>query len=238
MPFLALLLQAPAADLKSQSIYRLFFSTDPVVKVTLIVLIGFSVFSWAIILYKYRQVKKAKNASNQFLKVFDSSYSLDEVLTQSSPREGNPVYEVFSSGLSDILRVRQMNAKDPGRAPKLSLEHVKKNVYRSAGDEVAKLELFTPFLATTASASPFIGLFGTVWGILTAFYAIGKAGSTSLATVGPFISEALIATAVGLAAAIPAVVAYNYFIVKIRALTKILEDFSVDLLQRIQKEYF
>src|SRR4030095_5951201 len=123
-------------------------------------------------------------------------------------------------------------------ASKLNLEHIKKNVVRATSDEVAKLEQMTPFLATTASASPFIGLFGTVWGILTAFWAIGRAGSTSLGTVGPYIAEALIATAVGLAAAIPAVIAYNYFVSKIKVLTKDIDDFGDDLVHRIEKEYF
>ncbi len=238
MPLLGLLLQMQVANTEGENVFHLLFSTDPVVKVVLLILVFFSVFSWAIIFFKFKQVKKARKTSQEFLRSFESSYSIDEVLNKSTPREGNPLYEVFSSGLSDILRYRQMGSKDPSRAPKPNLEIVKKKILRSTGDEVAKLELMTPFLATTASACPFIGLFGTVWGILTAFWAIGRAGSTSLGTVGPFIAEALIATAVGLAAAIPAVVAYNYFIIKIRALTKELDDFSMDLFHRIEKEYF
>ncbi|MBL7686035.1 MAG: MotA/TolQ/ExbB proton channel family protein [Deltaproteobacteria bacterium] len=238
MSLLGLLLQVPAAEPKNHSVSSLIFSADPVVKITLLILVIFSVFSWAIILYKFLQMKKAKKTSAQFIQSLENVYSLDEALTKTTAREGNPAYEVFSAGLSDIIRYRQMNAKEPGRAPKLSLDQVQRKIQRSAGDQIEKLELFTPFLATTASASPFIGLFGTVWGILTAFYAIGKSGSTSLATVGPFISEALIATAVGLAAAIPAVVAYNYFVVKIKAIAKMLEDFSGELYHRIEKEYF
>jgi biopolymer transport protein TolQ len=238
MPFLGLLLQMQVSNVNSQNVLHLLFSTDPVVKFTLLVLVVFSVISWAIILFKYRQVKKAKKASSQFIDVFEDTDSIDEILAKSAPREGNPLYEIFSSGVSDILRVRQAQAKDPTRAQKLNLEHVKKNVYRATSDEMAKLEQMTPFLATTASASPFIGLFGTVWGILTAFWAIGRAGSTSLATVGPYIAEALIATAVGLAAAIPAVIAYNYFVSKIKVLNKTLEDFATDLIHRIEKEYF
>jgi biopolymer transport protein TolQ len=229
------MLQMQASPAEGKNVLHLLFSTDPVVKVTLLILIFFSVFSWAIILYKYRQVKKAKKSAIQFLKVFDHSYTIDEVLTKQSPQEGNPLYEVFTSGVSDVLRHRQLASKEPGNMPKLNLEHVKKNVDRATSDEVAKLEQLIPFLATTASASPFIGLFGTVWGILTAFWAIGRAGSTSLATVGPFIAEALIATAVGLAAAIPAVIAYNYFVTKIKVLTKELDDFSTDLVHRIEK---
>lgn len=237
MPFLGILLQMQTAT-EGGNVLHLIFSTDPVVKFTLLVLVFFSVVSWAIILFKYRQVKKARKTSDQFINVFEDSTSLDEVITKNAPREGNPLYEVFSSGISDIVRQQKAAAKEPGRAPRLNFEHIKKNVYRATSDEISKLEQMTPFLATTASASPFIGLFGTVWGILTAFWAIGRAGSTSLATVGPFIAEALIATAVGLAAAIPAVIAYNYFVSKIRILTKTLDDFAVDLIHRIEKEYF
>ncbi len=234
-----LLLQMQSADTSEGfHVFHLFFSSDPVVKATLLLLIIFSVISWAIILFKLKQVKKAQRTAAQFIGVFESSDSVDEILTKTTSREGNPVYEVFSSGISDIMRYRQARAKDPTRVPKLSLDHIRKNINRATSDEIAKLEQLTPFLATTASSAPFIGLFGTVWGILTAFWAIGKAGSTSLATVGPFIAEALIATAVGLAAAIPAVIAYNYFITKIRRLAKTLEDFSMDLSSRIEREFF
>ncbi len=232
-------LQMQSADTTEGShVFHLIFSSDPVVKVTLLLLVFFSVISWAIILFKLKQVKKAQKTSSQFLGVFESSDSVDEILTKTTSREGNPVYEVFSSGISDIMRYRQARSKDPARVPKLSLDHIRKNISRATSDEIAKLEQLTPFLATTASSAPFIGLFGTVWGILTAFWAIGKAGSTSLATVGPFIAEALIATAVGLAAAIPAVIAYNYFVTKIRRLAKTLEDFSMDLSSRIEREFF
>jgi len=233
-----MLLQMQVSEANGDNVLKLLFSSDPVVKFTLLVLLVFSVVSWAIIFFKYRQVKKAKKTSNQFLNLFEASDSIEEVLTKPSPREGNPLYEVFSSGLADILRHRQQSAKDPAKASKLNLEHIKKSVFRAQSDEVAKLEQMTPFLATTASASPFIGLFGTVWGILTAFWAIGRAGSTSLGTVGPYIAEALIATAVGLAAAIPAVIAYNYFVSKIKVLTKNIDDFGDDLVHRIEKEYF
>lgn len=237
MPLLALLMQMPVADNKSQNVLHLLFSSDPVVKFTLFILVLFSVFSWAIIFFKARQINKAKKGSRQFLHAFETSYTLDEVLAKNPAREGNPLSDIFASGLSDLLRYRQASGKDP-RAPKPHLETIKRVIFRRASDEIASLEQLTPFLATTASSCPFIGLFGTVWGILTAFWAIGKAGSTSLATVGPYIAEALIATAVGLAAAIPAVIAYNFFVSKIKVLDKTIEDFSSDLYHRIEKEYF
>jgi biopolymer transport protein TolQ len=118
-----------------------------------------------------------------------------------------------------------------------SKENIVQKLTQVREEEIYKLEQYTPVLATTASASPFIGLFGTVWGILTAFWAIGKAGSSSLATVGPYISEALIATAIGLAAAIPAVIAYNYFLNKTRVLIKMMDLFTDDLVLKIEEEY-
>lgn len=237
MSLLTILLQMQIADSKEQNVLHLMFSSDPVVKVTLLILIFFSIMTWAIIFYKYRQVKKAKSTSSKFIQLFENTDSIDEVLTNAQSREG-PLYGIFSSGISDIIKTRKIRSKDPSAPIKLNLEHIRKNILRATSDEIAKLEQMTPFLATTASASPFIGLFGTVWGILTAFWAIGRAGSTSLGTVGPFIAEALIATAVGLAAAIPAVIAYNYFVSKTKNLTKTLDDFSIDLVHRIEREYF
>ncbi len=238
MFFPAILLQLPVSESQGDNVFHLLLSSDPVVKVTLLILVAFSILSWSIIFFKFLQLRKAKKTMGRFSEQFEQSESIDTLLTQSATREGNPLYEIFSSGVYDILRYRQAQAKDPSRTPKLKIEAVRRSVRRSIGDEIAKLEQFTSFLATTASSSPFIGLFGTVWGILTAFWAIGKSGSTSLATVGPFIAESLIATAVGLATAVPAYIAYNYFLGKIRYLIRVLEDFSEDLVYRIEKEYF
>lgn len=238
----ALLMQIPAplptVAGPPESVLGMVLTSGPVVKFTLILLVIFSVTSWAIIFFKYVQLKKAKRTSQRFLQSFDATYTLDEMLTKPTPQDGNPLYTIFSSGLSDILRFRQARAKDPNFKGKLHLEHIHKNIRRSQNDETHKLEQLTPFLATTASAAPFIGLFGTVWGILTAFFTIGKEKTTSLAVVGPYIAEALVATAVGLAAAIPAVIAYNYFVTRIKNLSKDLGDFSTDLENRIEREYF
>ncbi len=238
----ALLLQIPApvptVAAPPESVLSMVISSGPVVKFTLILLIFFSITSWAIIFFKYMQLKRAKRTSGKFLQNFDATYSLEEMLTKPTTQDGNPLYSIFSAGFSDILRYRQARSKDPNFKGKLHLEHIHKNIRRSQNDETHKLEQLTPFLATTASAAPFIGLFGTVWGILTAFFTIGKEKTTSLAVVGPYIAEALVATAVGLAAAIPAVIAYNYFVTRIRSLAKELGDFSTDLENRIEREYF
>lgn len=228
----------PVASTEAKSVLHMIFSSDPLVKAVLLILIFFSVTSWAIIFYKYAQVKKAKRSADKFAHTFDQTYTIEEMLTKSTPQDGNPLYQIFSSGISEILRAKQAKAKDPSSRASVSLDHIRKNIRRAESDEMARLEQLTSFLATTASASPFIGLFGTVWGILTAFWAIGQQKSSSLGVVGPYIAEALIATAVGLAAAIPAVIAYNYFVSKLKVLGKDLNDFSIDLEHRIEKEYF
>lgn len=228
---------AVVAENAQESVLSMVLGSGPVVKFTLLVLILFSVTSWAIIFFKYFQLKKAQKSSMSFLQIFDNTHSIEEMLTRPAPQDGNPLYSIFSAGISDILRFKQAKAKDPSWSGKLNLDYIHKNIRRSQNDEAYKLEQLTPFLATTASSAPFIGLFGTVWGILSAFFTIGQQKTTSLAVVGPYIAEALVATAVGLAAAIPAVIAYNYFVTRIRNLGKDLNDFSNDLEQRIEREY-
>lgn len=203
--------------------WHLLAHADPVVKLALLILIGFSVGSWAIIFYKYRQVKKAQSDSQNFWSAFSQAKSSQDLGPTS--RSG-PLYEIYATGQEWKSRLKGKSRRDT-MAQKLS---------QTREEEIYKLEQYTPFLATTASTAPFIGLFGTVWGILTAFWAIGKAGSSSLATVGPYISEALIATAVGLAAAIPAVIAYNHFVHRIKVLVKMMDLFLDDLAMKLEDE--
>ncbi|MCB1214839.1 MAG: MotA/TolQ/ExbB proton channel family protein [Deltaproteobacteria bacterium] len=220
------------------SILEMLTHSGPVVTATLLVLVFFSITSWSIILFKYIQFKRAKSMIQSFLKSFNGSLSLDEMLNKSSAKqEGNPLSRLFNAGLSEILRYKQQKDKSPS-PPQPRLSHIQDRVFSSQQEENHRLSEWTPFLATTASACPFIGLFGTVWGILTAFFAIGQMKSTSLAVVGPYIAEALIATAVGLAAAIPAVMAYNYFTVRLKSLRQEMESFGTRLVHRIESEYF
>lgn len=223
---------------ETMNVLSLILNSDPVVQATLALLIFFSIFSWAIILLKFFQIRGAKKKSAKFNDVFDNSQNLEDILNKKSINN-SPLYEILVAGLKDILLAKQQKAKDPTHRSHVSLDKIQKEVRRSSDQETSRLELLTPFLATTASASPFIGLFGTVWGILIAFWKIkDAAGTSTLQTVGPHIAEALIATAVGLAAAIPAVIFYNYFITKIKALARTYEDFSFDLLRRVEHEYF
>lgn len=213
-----------------KGIFEMLLDSDPIVKFVLLVLIVFSVVSWAIIIYKYRQVKRAQNDSQDFWTNFVQAKGLQEVSNFKGSREG-PLFEIFQTAIETLPRIR-----GSARSAGLGREIVQRKLAQAREEEIYKLEQYTPFLATTASTAPFIGLFGTVWGILTAFWAIGKAGSSSLATVGPYISEALVATAVGLAAAIPAVIAYNYFVNRIKILIKMMDLFIDDLEIKIEEE--
>ena len=227
---LPLLAQIEAeTTLQEKSFLSLVFDADPIVKFTLLVLIFFSVVSWAIIFYKYRQVKQAQGDSQSFWSVFSQSKSLQE-MTNQGVRSG-PLYEIYHVAMQIAPQL-----KKKGKVGSAERDSIIQRLAQTREEEIYKLEQYTPFLATTASAAPFIGLFGTVWGILTAFWAIGKAGSSSLATVGPYISEALIATAVGLAAAIPAVIAYNHFAHRIKVLVKMMDLFMDDLVVKLEDE--
>ena len=218
--------------MEQNHIFQILWDADPVVKLTLLILLGFSVSSWAIVVYKYKEIKKWKNAAARFFEAFWRAPSLEELLTKSSAQE-NPLFNVFRIGMSDILK---RGKGDTGR--KVSMALVQRRIENAISMEEDRIERYIPFLATTGSVTPFIGLFGTVWGILAAFWKIGKAGSSSLAVVGPYIAEALIATAVGLAAAIPAVIFYNIFVNQTRSFLKDVNGFSEDLSQRIEQDYF
>lgn len=206
---------------------HLVFTADPLVQLCLLILLIFSVVCWAIIIAKHRQLKKAEGRSQRFYEMFWNAKKLEEITSKRGLRLG-PAYNIFHVALESLE-----THKNPG-----TKEAVIRDIRRAYEDEIEQAEYGVPFLATTASAAPFIGLFGTVWGILNAFWKIGQKGSSSLALVGPHIAEALIATAIGLAAAIPAVIFYNVYVGKIRRFSKDLEDFVEDLSDRIAHEHF
>lgn len=215
--------------LQQKGIFEQVLSSDPVVKIALLILLFFSVVSWAIIFYKFRQVKQAQSDSQQFWTLFSRAKTLAEVTDQKPP--SGPLYEIFNTAGEVIKRL-----KNAGKGHANNRDVLVQRLTQTREEEIYKLEQYTPFLATTASTAPFVGLFGTVWGILTAFWNIGKEGSSTLAVVGPYIAEALIATAVGLAAAIPAVVAYNHFTHRIKVITRMMDLFLDDLVLKIQEE--
>lgn len=227
-----LIAQTPVAtNLESkQSVFHLLSNADPLVKLTLFILIFFSVMSWAIILFKFLQLKKSQRTSKKFWYQFNATTSLKELSKSGIPHSG-PLFKIYNGTLEYYSR-----AKNRYTNSESLMNHIEQRMIQLREEQIYKLEQFTTFLATTASTAPFVGLLGTVWGILTAFWAIGEKGSSSLATVGPYISEALIATAVGLFAAIPSVLAFNYFTNKIKVLVKLMNLFSDELHLKIKEE--
>ncbi|HEY4745247.1 MAG TPA: protein TolQ [Desulfuromonadaceae bacterium] len=210
-----------------------------VVKIVLLLLIFFSVVSWAIILFKLFQIYRANSESERFMDFFWKSKRFDAIASQVDRFANSPLTVLFNEGYGELKKVVE---GESGRVDSSVLstdlggvENVSRALRRATNSEITRLERYTTFLATTGSTSPFIGLFGTVWGIMTAFEGIGKTGSASLAVVAPGIAEALIATAIGLVAAIPAVMAYNHFQHKIRVLVKEMDSFSTEFLNIVQR---
>lgn len=219
------------------SLLTMAFRSGPVVGGVLFTLIFCSVVAWAIILYKYRVIRRATRESRDFLEVFWNSKSFQSALASSRDLTESPLAELFRAGYRELKRVRTrlVAANAPAEPDDIPtevgrLESVQRTLRLTADAEVTRLERMLIFLATVASAAPFVGLFGTVWGIMASFREIGLSGSANLAVVAPGISEALIATATGLAAAIPAVVAYNYYNNAIKILATEMEAFSAEFL--------
>ena len=205
----------------------------------LLILAGASAVSWAIIVKKALQLRRAESESGKFLAAFWQSKRLEAIYQAAEALPASPIGAVFRAGYVELSKVTQQKGGEGGMSEELGgLENVERALKRAASSEVTALESQIPFLGTTASAAPFVGLFGTVWGIMRAFNDIYRMGNANLATVAKPISEALIATAVGLFAAIPAVVAYNYFVSKIRVLDNEMTNFSSDFLNIVKRHFF
>ncbi len=216
---------------------------DPVAKLVLLILILFSIASWGIILYKLWALSRAERQSTAFLDVFRRSSKFSEVQAVCKNLAESPLVGIFQAGYAELnTQLRQApNPPSPGgTAPRptlRSLPALDRALLRASAVEVNKLESRVPFLATTASITPYIGLFGTVWGIMAAFQGIGQTGSTSLAVVAPGIADALIATAAGLFAAIPAVYFYNHLASRVKILTTEMDDFSLEFLNISERNF-
>jgi biopolymer transport protein TolQ len=245
---LALQVQDGAAPVAGTTdVVRLLRDTGPINQAVLLILVLFSVASWAIILYKTWSLRTAESQDKRFLDVFRRSSKFSEVQAACPSLPASPLVGVFQAGYAEInAQVRHgqpahgEGAHPPaqtGRPILKSLTAVDRALLRAAASELGKLENRITFLATTASITPFIGLFGTVWGILVAFNRIGATGSTNLAIVAPGISEALIATAAGLFAAIPAVYFYNHFTTKVKSFATEMDDFSLEFLNIAERNF-
>ena len=216
------------------------------VQFVLLMLLFFSITSWAIILIKYRYIKRAYQESAVFTELFWKSKDLSNAYRQAKELQGSPIARIFRIGYVELKKISQSGMSEGSdgsqERPKglgarfAGMDNIKRALRRAINTETTRMTQMVPFLATTGNTTPFIGLFGTVWGIMNSFHGIGMRGSASLAVVAPGISEALVATAAGLAVAIPAVIAFNYFMQKIKILESELNSFSADFLNIIERD--
>ena len=250
-PLVALLLQGAAGALPENSGTSIISLLSRATALSIAILAGLallSVWSWGIFLYKWWTFRRAARQSAQFLDVFRRSNKFSEVQAVCRSLGDSPLVGLFQTGYAELTaQLRQPSPSDvadgpnprppAGRPTLKSLAAVDRALLRAAAVEVNKLENRIPFLATVASMAPFIGLFGTVWGIMSAFVHIGETGSTSLQAVGTPIAEALIATAAGLAAAIPAVLFYNYLTQRVKVFATDMDDFSMEFLNIAERNF-
>ena len=241
---LALQLEGSAAPAQETtgSVIDLIADASLASQAVLVILLIFSVVSWAVVISKALAFRRAEQQTSTFLDVFRRSTKFSEVQAVCKSLEGSPLVGMFQAGYAELnLQLRQPAANSPPAAaarPTLkSLTAVDRALLRASSVEVNKLEKRVPFLATTAAITPFIGLFGTVWGIVVAFFNIGTQGSTDLAVVAPGIAEALIATAMGLFAAIPAVYFYNHFSTKVKTYASEMDDFALEFLNIAERNF-
>ena len=203
-------------------IVNLIQESGLVAKVVLLILLLFSVLSWAIILSKWASLRRARTQSGRFLRAFRKAQRLQDVMAVSEQFKPSPLVPVFENGFQEFRRGQSITA-------------VQRATQIASSEELTRLERRLTWLATTGAVTPFIGLFGTVWGIIDAFHGLGTAGAATLRAVAPGISEALITTAAGLFAAIPAVIAYNQFTHHMREFGARMDDFSLELLNALER---
>jgi len=217
---------------------ELVLNAGPVVKLVLMVLVYFSVVSWAIIFYKSVSIHRAMRDSHDFLDFFWAKKRFDLIGQGLKKYPHSPLTILFREGYQEMIKTqRRREGEEETFAAELPMtDTVARALRRATTGETHRLEKFLTFLATTGSTAPFIGLFGTVWGIMDSFHGIGQTGSASLAVVAPGISEALVATAIGLVAAIPAVVGYNHFVNKVNILTGEMDNFCQEFLNIIERQ--
>jgi biopolymer transport protein TolQ len=207
------------------------------VKFVLLILLVLSIVSWTIIFLKFIYYRKIRIENDAFNADYQRSSKLSEVLPATKKYSNSTTSEVFRVGYTELMKMNKVS-KEATRSEDISLsslDNVQRALNRASNTEMTKLESALGFLATTGSASPFIGLFGTVWGIMETFQSIGARGSATLAVVAPGISEALIATAAGLAAAIPAVIFYNYFLNKSKIMVQEMDNFADEFLNIVER---
>lgn len=212
--------------------FQLILDADIVVKFVIFLLLAASVVCWGIIYQKILRFKRILKDNDSFMEFFERHTNMEQIQRHAQSVNDNPLANVYRDSYAELEKIR-----DGSSAKQDVLTTIQRLIHRNKQKELSALESRIPFLATTGSAAPFIGLFGTVWGIMNAFLNIGATGATSLAVVAPGIAEALIATAIGLFAAIPAVIGYNYCISKIRKVNHDLDVVGNDFMNMVQRNY-
>jgi biopolymer transport protein TolQ len=216
-------------------LWTAFQDTGWVGRSVLAILLLFSVISWAVMLAVWARFRRSQRASRRFVSIFRKAKRLADVQSALGALQHSSLVGLFRAGYAEIEA--QISHGEGGRQTVKSLDSVERSLMRATRIESARLTRFVPFLATTAAATPFIGLFGTVWGIMDAFGDIGASGSTSITAVAPGISEALINTAAGLFAAIPALLAYNHFVQRLRQSRGEMEDFTLEFMNLTERNF-
>lgn len=229
--------QTTEVNITDHSIFSRALQGGLVVFSCLLLLIAFSIMTWAVVVGKFVFLHKINKTNDAFIKSFWDSRSLNDLNSKLADYPYSPVREVFRCGYAELVRGSQLRetAITSEVAISAALDNLNRSLGKAKAHEKRRLEKFMPLLAIVSSASPFVGLFGTVWGIMGAFEGIARSGSASLAAVAPGISEALIATAFGLAAAIPAVIGYNIFASRVRNLSGNIDGFIADFLNIVER---
>lgn len=232
------LLAAAGAGPEKLDILSLVLNASGVVMGVMGLLAFFSLVSWYIIAYKSFYLHRAASESASFLENFWKSKRLDAIYQTAEELKRSPISQMFKAGYIELSKIKGTESNANQASWLGDMQSIERALERARTSELTHLESMVPFLATTGSAAPFVGLFGTVWGIMNSFVNIGAKGAANLATVAPGIAEALIATAIGLVAAIPAVMAYNYFVRRIKVLSSEMDAFTNDFLNIIKRHFF
>ena len=213
------------------SVFSLFLNATLLVKLIMGLLVCLSIYSWAIIIGKWVTLHSAHAKASEGLERFENARDLRQAVQSLGGDPSSPLYAVAQQGVLEFNR-----SKEAGASEEVVVDNVRRALHQGVGMELGRLNRSLSVLATAANTAPFIGLFGTVWGIMNSFHAIGLMKSASLATVAPGISEALIATAIGLAVAIPTTIAYNLFLGRLGGIETLLVNFAGAFLNRVQRE--
>ncbi len=221
-----------SADMYTGGVIGLILAAGPMAKAVMVILFFFSIVTWTIIFMKYRQYSRTEGEGDRFFRAVKEADSFKKLISVYRDSQDNAFYRIVLACYKEVTSRQKDN---PGRVHKDDIPGIENMLRIAISDESVKLERRLSFLATTANTAPFIGLFGTVWGIMDSFREIGVRGTTSLAVVAPGISEALIATALGLATAIPAVLAYNYFLGRLKRILSRMENAAIYLINILEK---